>query len=188
MVAAIDIAIMLNSKSTTASLAKRADRRLHADHQRERSIKELNIASADIIFDPNIEYIAHKLTEALCTYRPRRNICPLTLWGLHSTITKQFGNGQKLHKNTYLTQVIVDLCTTTLAVDIYRRQCIILHTIAIEALYTFHYAREGGITSRIYAMGIMYTLRTIYRHTNKEVIIAENLTPLIINEQPIGLY
>ena len=67
-------------------------------------------------------------------------------------------------------------------------QGVILHAVTIESLDTLHHAGKGRIATCIYSMCIVDTLRTIYRDTDKKVVVAENCAPLVIDKQSVGLY
>ena len=131
VVAAVDVAVVFYGKTAAAGLAEGADGWLHAHFEGECGIKELYISSADVVFYPYIEDVAHKLSKASGADRPRSYIGFLCLRGLYSAVTEQLCYGQELHKDTYASEEVVYLGSAPLAVNIYRCQGVVLHAVAV---------------------------------------------------------
>ena len=62
-----------------------------------------------------------------------------------------------------------------------------IHTILIEQFNPAHHFRKRRLSSSVFPIRVMQSLRTIYRHSNQPIIVFEETTPFLCQQRAIGL-
>ena len=98
-----------------------------------------------------------------------------------------FHYGEELHILAHRAHELVHTLALTCAAVIDGAQRVVFNAIDGHHLKASHHAVKGGLPSTVMAVGIVYLLGAIKRKADEEVVLAEEVAPIGIDEQAIGL-
>lgn len=193
MIAGIDVAIELHDGGMTAGLRHGANARLLAHPARQRGIKELHENLADIMAHPFIEHRAEE-TSVLFGRHGEGREGTFAAFGDRGEVTTVVVRTESLNDRgkldvarAYIFIEMVDLQGIVGIIVVDDTHGIPLHAMLLQETDAAHNLLERGLFSSRTTVFVVKLLRSVDADTDKEVVLAKELAPLVGEQGAIGL-
>jgi len=190
VVTGIQVAIVLECQAVTASLIENTHaRRTHPHPVAGGRLEGLHKHFAHVILDPLIEDLDQEAAKLLWTHRAVGD-CVAYIVDVVAIRVDALDDRDELDPAgaDFITQELIYLPGMVAGDPVYGDQDVVLHLVLLQQPQSTHNLIKGALVTLVDAVGIVEALGPIQAEANQEIVLLEELAPLIVQEGAVGLH